>query len=116
MCTNVGMGWEQLGGRRDGKSHEYTSRWDGKQSGREQDAANRDGRRWEQRPSREEVGKSRSGTKYTRDSRSRHQPVPDPTTFSDLTITARTIGYNSNLTAYNSVLLVFIGHTWYAII
>ena len=44
------MGWEQLGGRRDGKRWEYTLRRDRKQSGREQDAVNRDGRRWEQRP------------------------------------------------------------------
>ena len=43
------MGWEQLGGRRDGKSPEYTLRRDGKQSGWEQDAVGRDGKWWEQR-------------------------------------------------------------------
>ena len=59
-CVSCAMG-EIVCGRRDWmgttgraaareKSREYTLRRDGRQSGREQDAVGRDGRRWEQRP------------------------------------------------------------------
>ena len=63
LCANLGMGWEQLG-----------RRWDGKQSGREQDALRRDDRRRGQKTTTERVGKSRSGTWFTVSVPSRSRP------------------------------------------
>ena len=80
------MGRDQLGGRRDGKSREYTFRRDGKQLGREQDAVSRDGRRWEQRPRSGRGREVAVGNETQPGFPFPSPPVPDPT------ITARTLG------------------------
>ena len=74
-------------------------------AGREQDVVRRDGRRWQQRPrsgrGREvAVGKSRSGTKYTRDSRSHPDPFPTRPHVFDTTITSRTLANNTYSEAF----------------
>ena len=59
-----------------GNSRDGGGQWDGKPSGRAQDALRRDGRRRQQKPTAGKAGKSRSGTNNHAVSRSR--PVPFP--------------------------------------
>ena len=88
----VGMGWEHLGGRRDRKKIGNTP-YGGMRNSQDEnktpqvrtvDGGNKD-------RGREGVGKSRSGTKYTRDSRSCPDPFPTRLHFPDPIITARTL-------------------------
>ena len=81
-CAKAGMEWEQLGGRKDGKSRECNLRWDGKRSGREQSAVRRVGVRREQKPTlgrcRDVAVRNEMQSAFPFPSR----PVADPTTFS----------------------------------
>ena len=75
------MGWEQLGGRRGEERRKYALRPDGKQSGREQDAVNRNGRLGEKRPRPKRGWEVTVGNEMHSGFPLPSQPVADPTTF-----------------------------------